>query len=174
MLKFGSEANWANNILGLRQVYNFPLNDANIKCMDRRYWKSLVKSTINQVAFFKLVETCSTCRKTSHLTYSRLKTSKYLHELDPQHACVIFRAKVRILDLKTNFKNKYAQDLLCPFYRRDQETFEHVFSCNVGLWCNNYLKGMSLTSLSNEASIQSLKSVAQFLIKYLKYRSEML
>ena len=28
MLKFGSEANWANNILGLRQAYNFPLNDA--------------------------------------------------------------------------------------------------------------------------------------------------
>ena len=33
MLKFGSEANWANNILGLRQAYNFPFNDANIKCM---------------------------------------------------------------------------------------------------------------------------------------------
>ena len=174
MLKFGSEANWANNILGLRQAYNLPLNDANIKCMDHRYWKSLVKSTINQVAFSKLVETCSTCGKTSHLTYSRLKTSKYLHELDPQHARVIFRAKVRILDLKINFKKKYAQDLLCPFCRHDQETFEHVFSCNVGLWCNNSLRGMTLTSLSNEASIQSLRSIAQFLTKYLKYRSEML
>ena len=142
--------------------------------MDHKYWKSLVKSTINQVAFSKLVETCSTCRKTSHLTYSRLKTSKYLHELDPQHARVIFRAKVRILDLKINFKKKYAQDRLCPFCRHDQETFEHVFSCYVGLWCNNSLKGMSLTSLSNEASIQSLRNIAQFLIKYLKYRSEML
>ena len=63
ILKFGLETN-----LGLRQAYNFPLNDANIKCMDHRYWKSLVKSTINQVAFSKLVETCSTCRKTSHLS----------------------------------------------------------------------------------------------------------
>ena len=109
-----------------------------------------------------------------YMTYSRLKTSKYLHELDPQHARVIFRAKVRILDLKINFKKKYAQDLLCPFCRHDQETFEHVFSCNVGLWCNNSLRGMTLTSLSNEASIQSLRSIAQFLTKYLKYRSEML
>ena len=25
-LKFGSEANWANNILGLRQAYNLPLS----------------------------------------------------------------------------------------------------------------------------------------------------
>ena len=174
MLKFGSEDNWANNILGLRQAYNFPLNNANIKRMDHRYWKSLVKSTISQVAFSKLVETCSTSRKTSHLPYRRLKTSKHLRELDPHHARVIFRAKVRILDLKINFKKKYAQDLLCPFCRHDQETFEHVFSCNVGLWSDNSLKEMSLTYLSNEASIQSLRSIAQFLIKDLKYRSEML
>ena len=165
MLKFGSKANWANNILGLRQAYNFPHNDANIKRMDHRYWKSLLKSTINQVALSKLVETCSTSRRTSHLTYPRLKTSKYLHELDPQHACVIFRAKVRILDLEINFKK------IC---RHDQETFEHGFSCNVGLWCDNSLKGMSLTSLSNKASIQSLRRIAQFLIKYFKYCSEML
>ena len=107
----------------------------NINHMDRMYWKSLVKSTINQVAFFKLMETCSTSRKTSHLTYPRLKTSKYLHESDPQHARVIFYAKVRILDLKINFKKKYAQNLLCLFRRHDQETFEHVCSCSVGLWC---------------------------------------
>ena len=133
--------------------------------MDHRYWKSLVKSAINQVAFSKLVETCSTRKTTSHLTYPRLKTSKYLHELDPQHVRAIFCAKVRrILDLKINFKKKYAQDLLCPFCRHDQETFEQVFSCNVGLWCNNSLKGLSLTSLSNEASIQSLRNIAQFLI----------
>ena len=154
MLKFGSKANWANNILGLRQAYNLPLNDANIKHMNHRYWESLVKSTINQVAFSKLVETCSTSRKTSHLTYSGLKTSKYMHELDPHHARVIFHAKVRILDLKINFKKKYAQDLLCPFCRHDQKTFYHIFSCNLGLWCNNSLKGMSLTSLSNEVTIQ--------------------
>ena len=91
--------------------------------------------------------------------------------LDPQHAHVIFRAKVRSLDLKINFKKKYAENLLCLLCRHDQETFEHksVFSCNVRRWCDNSLEGVSLTSLSNEASTQSLRSIAQFLIKYLKY-----
>ena len=142
--------------------------------MAQGYWKSLVKSTINQVAFSKLVEICSTSRKTSHLTYPRLKTSKYWHDIHLQHARVIFCAKVGMPELKINFNKKYAQNLLYPFCRHDQETFEHVFSCNVGLLCDNSLKGMSLTSLSNEASIQSLRSIAQFLIKYLKNRSEML
>ena len=79
-----------------------------------------------------------------------------------------------MLDIKIYFKKKYAENLLSPFCRHDQETFEHVFSSKVGLLRDNSLKGMSLTSLSNEASIQSLRSIAQFLIKYLKYRSEML
>ena len=140
ILKFGSEANWANNILGLRQAYNLPLNDANIKHMDHGHWKSSVKSAINQISFSKLVETCSTSWKTSHLRYPKLETAKYLHNLDAQHAPVIFRAKARMLDLKINFKKKYAQNLLCPFCRHVQETFEHVFSCNVGLLCNNSLK----------------------------------
>ena len=77
--------------------------------MDRGYWKSLVKTTINKVAFSELVERCSTSRKTSYLTYPRLKTSKYLHDLkDPQHARFILGAKVRTLDLKINFKKKHA------------------------------------------------------------------
>ena len=41
MFKFGSEANWANNILGLQQAYNLPLNEANVKHMDHRYCISI-------------------------------------------------------------------------------------------------------------------------------------
>ena len=77
------------------------------------------------------MEACSSGR-TSHLTYPRLKTSKYLHELDPQHARVTFRAKVKMLDIQINFKKTYAQNLLCPFSRHDQETFEHVLSIQCG------------------------------------------
>ena len=33
MLKFDSEDNWANNLLGLRKLYNLPLNDENVKKM---------------------------------------------------------------------------------------------------------------------------------------------
>ena len=46
-----------------------------------------------------------------HLSHPRLKTAKYLHGLNLQHARGIFRAKVRMLDLKINFKKKYAQHL---------------------------------------------------------------
>ena len=47
MLKFDSEDNWANNLLGLRKLYNFPLNDENVKKkMKTEDWKLLVKNTL--------------------------------------------------------------------------------------------------------------------------------
>ena len=42
-LKFDSEDNWANNLLGLRKLYNLPLNDENVKKMKTEDWKLLVK-----------------------------------------------------------------------------------------------------------------------------------
>ena len=60
-----------------------------------------------------------------------------MHDLDLQHARVILPAKVRLPDLKINFKKKSAQNLLYPFNRHDQETLEHIFSCGVGPLCDN-------------------------------------
>ena len=44
MLKYGSEENWANNILDLRRKYNLPLKDENISNMSKPVWKSIVNS----------------------------------------------------------------------------------------------------------------------------------
>ena len=41
MPKLDSDDNWANNILGLRKLYNLPLNDENV--MKTEDWKLLVK-----------------------------------------------------------------------------------------------------------------------------------
>ena len=44
MLKFDSEDNWANNLLGLRKLYNLPLNDENVKKMKRKTGSCLLKT----------------------------------------------------------------------------------------------------------------------------------
>ena len=54
MLKFDSEDNWANNLLGLRKLYNLPLNDENVKKMKTEDWKFLVKNTLKRDAFLQL------------------------------------------------------------------------------------------------------------------------
>ena len=39
MKKFGSAKNWANNMFGLRMVYNRPLNDTNVQDMSHKDWR---------------------------------------------------------------------------------------------------------------------------------------
>ena len=51
LLKFDSEDNWANNLLGLRKLCNLPLNDENVKKMKTEDWKLLVKNTLKRDAF---------------------------------------------------------------------------------------------------------------------------
>ena len=51
MLKFSEEANWANDVIGLRKKYNLPLHDVNVKNMGVKDWKWIVKSTIYREAF---------------------------------------------------------------------------------------------------------------------------
>ena len=82
MLKFDSEDNWANNLLGLRKLYNLPLNDENVKKMKTEDWKLLVKNTLKRDAFLQLEAQCLANRKTCHLSCDRLKAQDYLLSLD--------------------------------------------------------------------------------------------
>ena len=88
MLKFDSEDNWANNLLGLRKLYNLPLNDDNVKKMKTEDWKLLVKNTLKRDAFLQFFT-------------------------EPKCARIIFRTRCRMIDLKVKFKKKYGMDLRC-------------------------------------------------------------
>ena len=43
---------------------------------------------------------------------------------------MVFTARVRVYDIKENFKRKYDGDLNCPFCRQLHENLEHIFQCN--------------------------------------------
>ena len=72
-------------------------------------------------------------RKTSHLSYNKLCTQDYLKQLTPSLAKVVFRAKTRMLDIKTNYKSKYYENLKCPFCCVLDESFGHLFTCRFGI-----------------------------------------
>ena len=44
-----------------------------------------------------------------------------------------------MFEIKANFKNKYDSDLSCPFCKLEDETFDHIFTCESGLLCKNSL-----------------------------------
>ena len=174
MLRFESETNWANNVLGLRRDYYLPLNDDNIKKMSFSHWKYFVKSAIFKEALLQ-VKLFSN-RKTNHITYqhSSLKPNGYLLQLPSHLARLVFKAKTRILDIKINYKRKHKNGLHCPFCSEYDETFEHIFKCNAGLRVPKQLKDFTLQFLSMVPSDKLLKKLGYFLDKYNKYCHEVI
>ena len=169
MLRLSSEPNWTNGVFDLRQKYNLPLNDTNIQNMSSQMWKSLVVGTIKRQAFSQLSHESSTNAKTRHLAYARLQKSPYINLLGLKVVRVLFRAKLRMLDLKTSFKRKYTS-YSCPFCRAKPETFDHLFKFTDGLHCPQSLKHVTLQNLANTNDIDRLKQIGCFLLKYQKYR----
>ena len=114
-LNYNFEDDWANYIFQLRHTYNLPLNDENIKKMTLRQWKSVVKSAIRQDAFMQLTIQCANNRKTSHLKYESLARASYLKKLDPNIARVTFKARTRMLEIKSVTKENINSMLTALF-----------------------------------------------------------
>ena len=173
MLKFDSEDNWANNLFGLRKLYNFLSNDDNFKKTETEDWKLLVKNTLKRDAFLQLEAQCLANRITCHLSYDRLKTQDYLFNLEPKCARIIFRTRCRMIDLKVNFKKKYGMDLRCLFCNDWDETLEHIFVCDSGLNFQKILQNFNMACISGDFSHKKAKSLGKFLDKYFLYREEL-
>ena len=156
MLKFKNETNWGNE------------EDENIKNTSERGWKSIVKSSVYREAFLQLHVELLMNRKVSHLSSNKLCTKDYLKQLPPSLAKVV---KTRMLDIKTNYKNKYYENLKCPFCCVLDEPFDHIFTCRFGVRVPKEIRHFRLQSFWSEVSQPVLEKYGQFLKRYLKYRA---
>ena len=166
-LKFKDETNWGNEVLCLRKKYNLPLKDDNIKNMSERDWKSVVKSSVYREAFLQLQVELSMNRKTSRLSYNKLSTKDYLKQLPPicSIAKVVFRAKtsLRMLDIKTNYKNKYYENLKCPFAVCLMNHLTTFSPADMGLEFPRKLDTSGYSPLGQKFHCQFLKRLGSFL-----------
>ena len=79
-----------------------------------------------------------------------------------------------MLDIKVNYKRKYKFNVDCPFCKYYDETFDHIFKCNSGLFRSRCLYATELVGFCSESSIPKVRKIGIFLEKYSKYREEML
>ena len=116
-----------------------------------------------------LLESCHSDRKAARLRYNKFQSVDYLTKPDPLIARVLIKARLRMFQLKVNFKTKYNYKLNCPFCI-ETETFDHIFQCPDGVLCPQPLRSMTLEKLSREEDNDILNITGRFLLKYAKYR----
>ena len=105
-----------------------------------------------------------------HLKYSKLGQSNIFYCSQAKICQSHFKARTRMYNIKANFKEKYENNTLCPFCRRDAENFENIFKCQDGLICPLNRHGITLESFAEFTDVRVLKSVGKYLIKYEKFR----
>ena len=130
MLKYSCENNWANEVIGLRIRYGLSTDDWYVETTGINEWKHAVKYAVRNYAFQLLKSQCKENKKTKNLCFEKYFQSKYLTSLPPLLARLIFKARLRMYDVKNNFKVKYGFDLNSPFCREEAETLQHILQCD--------------------------------------------
>ena len=92
-----------------------------------------------------------------HLSYLPFsQRAEYLEKLQPNLARVVFKARVRMFDIKVSCKSKYSSDLSCLFRKTETETFDHLFECISGLYCPSDLRNIQFSDFCNDASVDNV------------------
>ena len=95
-------------------------------------FKRIVKKAVLNQAFEYLMSEKSKLSKVQHIKYDALKMQDYMlpHKTSTSLAKFICQARCRMLDVKTNYKNRY-KDLLCPLGCSEnmEDTQQHLLVC---------------------------------------------
>ena len=103
----------------------------------------MVKCPSYRFALNELNTACKASSKTNVLpSYCNLKFQEYITSLHPKLSRLHFKAKLKMFDIKCNFKNKYRNNLLCPICSVTNENLQHLTVCP----SNPYIKVYKIKS----------------------------
>ena len=99
-----------------------------------------------------------------------MEAQNYLTSLGSSEAHIIFKVRIRMLDLKTNFKRKYELDLSCPFCLEGEKSIDQICTCNKSLLRPDKLENIAFTEINKTDNMRLLKDIAKFITRYQKFR----
>ena len=113
----------------LRKHYEIKETDCEIKKYKIEKWKILLKNKVKEKVFSELCLEAQSKTKFKNLKYEFLEREQYVSKLPPKTARLVFKIRTSMIDVKTNFKSKYADDMTCRI-DLEEETLDHLFRCD--------------------------------------------
>ena len=159
------------------EILKINLTFEEISEMTKSRFKKIVKEKTVEAAFKYLIEEKNTPGKQTkikHLQYRSLEIQEYLVEgnKNTEISKVIFKARGGTLDIKTNKKWKYG-DELCVGCGKNTETIEEILSCKELCDKNETLPTVSYCWVFGD-SVEKMAEVAKVLRKKLKVRQKII
>ena len=124
------EHNWANEVVSLVHEYNITETEEEIKEFSKGEWRRIVREKVTNTTLECLKREAANHSKSKMLTYSKFCTQTYLVRLPPYQARIIFKARSRSINCKSNRRSTFKDDLcrLCSMATEDQS---HIVNCHV-------------------------------------------
>ena len=130
MLKHPCETNLANEVMRLPYGIGLSTEDWYVETAGINEWKYTAKYAVRYYAFRLLNSQCRENNKTKNLGFEKYLQSEYLTSLRPLLSRLVFESKLRMYDVKYNFKIKYGFHLNSPFCRKEAKTLQYISQCD--------------------------------------------
>ena len=117
------------------EMINVPYKKSLVTSMNKKQFKKWIKLKIEKAAFSYLIneKESDKNKKIQNIIYKNLRMQKYLKSqlFSNSDIELLFKLRSKTVDVKINFKTKYANSLTCPLNGCNQEdSQEHIFeSC---------------------------------------------
>ena len=101
--------------------------------MKESKFKNIVNTAATKMTLLNLNTTADSHSKSRILIKSKLEREKYFDDQRFSRSDVelLFKLRTRMVDLKSNFSNKYGTDIACRLCQVQVECQEHILKCEV-------------------------------------------
>ena len=165
---------WLTETLTQLENLNININLEDIETKKKNAWRKMVQDAIENKEMTERENWLSNSSKCSRLERNRKTMSPYLQKLNPEEATIILKIRLKMLDLKTNFKTAH-KDLSCPVChsKEDTDTLEHLFACQKISLPENYEK-IIYSNSGTDQKLAFFAKMAKAIQKLLKKRNKVL
>ena len=127
---FSVKNDWVIQVQKDLNECNIDLSNDEISKMKRLTFKKIVKEKLQLLAAQYLITKKLQHSKSQHLTYSK-EMKPYLRNelLKIEDKRLMFRIRNRLIDVKSNYRGKYKDDMTCRLCNITEESQLHLFSC---------------------------------------------
>ena len=127
---FSVKNDWVIQVQKDLNECNIDLSNDEISKMKRLTFKKIVKEKLQLLAAQYLITKKLQHSKSQHLTYSK-EMKPYLRNelLKIEDKRLMFRIRNRLIDVKSNYRGKYKDDMTCRLCKVTEESQLHLFSC---------------------------------------------
>ena len=166
---------WIHNVTSIMNEMKITTDLEEFMEISKNKIKKIIKDKIWEKQLKELniyIENSKKCKK---ISANIKKPNEYLTKMSPTNAKTILLTKLGMIDIKTNFKNKY-QDNKCTFCKDEEETLEHIVSCKkveVDRGIFEMMRGNGVYEMIYGNDIDSLERVARVIENIMEEREKM-